>query len=117
MHALNSSFHERDELRGRIGAMPLRMHPADAARRNLRDGQPVIAWNELGEATFTLELTEDAPPGAAVAPGVFWLEHVPGARNVNALTSQRLTDAGGGSTFYDNRVNVRAAPSPADTAS
>jgi anaerobic selenocysteine-containing dehydrogenase len=115
VHALNSSFHERDELRGRIGAMPLRMHPADAALRNLGDGQPVIAWNELGEATFTLELTEDAPPGMAVAPGVFWLEHVPGARNVNALTSQRLTDAGGGSTFYDNRVDVRAAPSPADT--
>jgi hypothetical protein len=25
---------------------------------------------------------------------------------VNALTSQRLTDAGAGSTFYDNRVEV-----------
>jgi hypothetical protein len=36
-------------------------------------------------------------------------------RNVNALTSQRLTDEGGGSTFYDNRVDVRAAPPPADT--
>jgi hypothetical protein len=28
---------------------------------------------------------------------------------VNALTSQRLTDEAGGSTFYDNRVDVRAA--------
>jgi len=28
---------------------------------------------------------------------------------VNALTAQRLTDAAGGSTFYDNRVDVRAA--------
>jgi hypothetical protein len=26
---------------------------------------------------------------------------------VNALTSQRLTDEGAGSTFYDNRVDVR----------
>jgi hypothetical protein len=34
---------------------------------------------------------------------------VPGKRNVNALTSQRLTDQAGGSTFYDNRVEVRAA--------
>ena len=47
--------------------------------------------------------------GVAVAEGVFWLAHVPGQRNVNALTSQRLTDLGAGSTFYDNRIDVRAA--------
>jgi hypothetical protein len=46
-----------------------------------------------------------------VAEGVFWLVHAPGERNVNALTSQRLTDEGAGSTFYDNRVDVRAAGS------
>ncbi|HET7754024.1 MAG TPA: molybdopterin oxidoreductase family protein [Anaeromyxobacteraceae bacterium] len=116
VHALNSSFHERDELRERIGPMPLRMHPDDAAARSLRAGERVVAWNELGEATFTLDVTEDAPLGMVVAPGVFWLEHVPGARNVNALTSQKLTDEGRGSTFYDNRVDVRPAPPPADTA-
>jgi anaerobic selenocysteine-containing dehydrogenase len=116
VHALNSSFHERDELRARLGPMPLRMHPADAAARGLRAGERVVAWNVLGEATFTLDVTEDAPPGMVIAPGVFWLEHAPGARNVNALTSQRLTDEGRGSTFYDNKVDVRLAPPPADTA-
>jgi anaerobic selenocysteine-containing dehydrogenase len=38
---------------------------------------------------------------------VWWLEHAPGNRSVNALTSQRLTDRGEGSTFYDNTVDVR----------
>jgi len=52
---------------------------------------------------------DGVPPGIAVAEGVFWLAHAPGARNVNALTSQRLTDQGAGSTFYDNRIDVRAA--------
>jgi hypothetical protein len=42
-----------------------------------------------------------------VAEGIWWLEHSPGLRSVNALTSQRLTDQGGGSTFYDNTVDVR----------
>jgi len=28
-------------------------------------------------------------------------------RSVNALTSQKLTDEGAGSTFYDNTVDVR----------
>jgi hypothetical protein len=39
---------------------------------------------------------------------VWWRRFAPGDRTVNALTSQRLTDRGGGSTFYDNRVDVRA---------
>jgi hypothetical protein len=43
----------------------------------------------------------------AVAEGVWWTAHAPGGRNVNALTSQRLTDGPGGSTFYDNRIDVR----------
>ena len=47
--------------------------------------------------------------GLVVAEGVWWAVHAPGDRTVNALTSQRLTDLGGGSTFYDNRVDVRPA--------
>jgi hypothetical protein len=43
-----------------------------------------------------------------VAEGVWWLAFAPGQRTVNALTSQRLTDQGAGSTFYDNGVDVRA---------
>jgi hypothetical protein len=42
-----------------------------------------------------------------VAEGVWWLCRAPGKRSVNALTSQRLTDRGAGSTFYDTKVNVR----------
>ena len=90
--------------------MILQLGPAEAAARGLVDGQHVIAVNERGEATFTLRVRPGVPPGIAVAEGVFWLAHVPGARNVNALTSQRLTDRAGGSTFYDNRIDVRAAP-------
>jgi len=110
LHTLNSTFQERPELRARAGGMILQLGPAEAAARDLVDGQLVIAVNERGEATFTLRVRPGVPPGIAVAEGVFWLAHVPGARNVNALTSQRLTDRAGGSTFYDNRIDVRAAP-------
>jgi anaerobic selenocysteine-containing dehydrogenase len=109
LHTLNSTFQERPELRERAGGMILKLAPAEAARRGLRDGQLVVAANEQGEATFALRILDAVPPGVAVAEGVFWLAHVPGSRNANALTSQRLTDEAGGSTFYDNRVEVRAA--------
>ncbi len=107
--ALNSSFRERPELREREGEPALMVNPADAAARGLA-GPRVVAWNGLGEATFALLVTDRAPPGVVVAEGVPWLSHVHGGRTVNALTSQRLTDEGAGSTFYDNRVDLRPEP-------
>ena len=109
LYTLNSTFMERPELRERNGGMTLQVAPADARARGLTDGQHVVARNALGEATFVLRITDRVPPGVAVAEGVWWLAHAPGGRNVNALTSQRLTDRGAGSTFYDNRIEVAPA--------
>jgi anaerobic selenocysteine-containing dehydrogenase len=108
LHTLNSTFMERPELRARSGGMTLELSPVEAGARGLVDGQRVVAWNETGEVAFVLRVTDRVPPGLAVAAGVFWLAHTPGGRNVNALTAQRLTDRGEGSTFYDNRIDVRA---------
>ncbi|SDE16273.1 molybdopterin-dependent oxidoreductase [Sporomusa acidovorans] len=105
---LNSSFNEREELTT-ANKMLLQMNPEDAAGKGLKDGQLVFASNERGEVVFTLKISAKIPAGIVVAEGVWWLEHVPGNRSVNALTSQRLTDKGKGSTFYDVKVNVKAA--------
>jgi len=110
VETLNSSFGEREELVARRGPAALKIAPAEAEARGLADGQQVVASNGLGSAPFQLRVTSDVPPGVAVAEGVPWIAHVPGGRTVNALTSQRLTDAAEGSTFYDNRIEVRAAP-------
>jgi len=110
LYGLNSSFlQERADLQAKAGPMALRMSPADAGARGLAHGDRVLAWNERGEVVFTLEVTDDVPPGVVVAPGVRRLEDALGTRTVNALTSQRLTDEGAGSTFYDTAVDVRAA--------
>lgn len=108
-YSLNASFYERDDLRNRQGKMFLMMSLVDAADKELIDGETVTAWNELGEVTFILKVTDAAPQGVVIAEGVWWLEFAPGNRTVNALVSQRLTDQGGGSTFYDNRIDVRKA--------
>ena len=106
-YALNSSFREREDLRLKEKAMFLKMNPTDAEAKGLKEDDPVVAFNQLGEASFILQVTEKVPRGAVIAEGVWWLEHCPGPRSVNALTSQKLTDQGGGSTFYDNTVDVR----------
>ena len=107
--ALNATFYEQEDLRNKQGGMRLKMNPVDAGARGLGDGERVVASNELGEVTFLLSVTAKVPSGVVVAEGVWWLAFAPGRRTVNALTSQRLTDLGGGSTFYDNRVDVRGS--------
>jgi anaerobic selenocysteine-containing dehydrogenase len=107
-YALNSSFREREDLCKKEKAMFLQMNPADAESKGLKEGESVIAFNQLGEVSFTLYITPKVPPGVVVAEGVWWLKQCSGPRSVNALTSQRLTDQGGGSTFYDNTVDVRS---------
>ncbi len=107
--ALNSSFYEQDELRSKQKCMELLMNRGDAEARDLADGQTVAACNDLGTVRFTLRISERVPPGTVVTEGVWWREFIPGDRGVNALTSQRLTDSGRGSTLYDVTVEVRGA--------
>lgn len=106
-YALNSSFYEQDQLRDRQQRMFLLMHPSDAAARGLADGDSVQAVNQRGQVDFILQLTERVPPGTVVTEGVWWQEFLNRGRGVNALTSQRLTDRGAGSTLYDVAVEVR----------
>ena len=106
--ALNSSFYEQDELRDRQKCMTLLMNPCDAELRGVVDGATVSVENDRGKVRFVLEITERAQPGTVVTEGVWWHEFIAGDRGVNALTSQRLTDGGRGSTLYDVTVEVRS---------
>ncbi|MBP2652453.1 MAG: formate dehydrogenase [Firmicutes bacterium] len=103
---LNSSFNERTDLTA-TNKMVLQMNPGDADTLGLMNSQLILAFNKRGEVIFTLKITDKIPPGVVVTEGIWGLEHGPGNRSVNALTSQRLTDKGNGSTFYDVKVNVK----------
>lgn len=105
---LNSSFNEREDLL-QNNKMLLQMNPVDASNLNLSDAQAVIAYNERGEVKFTLKITDKVPSGVVVTEGIWSIENTEGNRSVNALTSQRLTDRAKGSTFYDVKVDVKAA--------
>ena len=106
MRILDSSFNERDELTA-SHTMDLFVHPDDADRYGLADGESVTLSNKRGQADFTVRISDRTVPGQVVSEGVWWRERVKGGgASVNVLTSQRLTDEGRGSTFYDVRVNL-----------
>lgn len=103
---LNSSFANlpkqlRQELRPFV-----EIHPADAKARGIRDGDRVRAFNERGACELYAVVTTRARCGVVVSPSVWWNKFSPGKTNINQLTSQRLTDMGGGATFYDALVEI-----------
>ena len=109
VYSLNASFYERDDLRQAQIRPELLINPQDAEARDIVTGLLVTITSPVGQYQCFARVTERTPPGTVVAEGVWWQEFCPGDRGVNALTSQRLTDGGNGSTFADVRVEVAPA--------
>ena len=68
----------------------------------------VRTFNDRGDFFARAVVTEDVRPGIAVSYGVRWASRSERGRTVNDTTAQRLSDVGGGATFYDNAVEVEA---------
>jgi anaerobic selenocysteine-containing dehydrogenase len=83
----------------------LEMHPTDATVRGVATGDSVSVWNGRGRITLTARVGETVPAGV-VAARLDWQKLSQDGVNVNALTSERLTDMGGGATFYSTLVEV-----------
>jgi anaerobic selenocysteine-containing dehydrogenase len=83
----------------------LEMHVTDAAARGVASGDAVQVWNGRGRIALTARVGESVASGV-VAARLDWQKLASDGKNVNALTSQRLTDIGGGATFYSTLVEV-----------
>ena len=102
--SMNSTFGHRDAVD--LQTAILHLNPADAGARGIRTSDQVRAYNARGSCALVAQVDDTVRPGVACAPSVRWAKRSPGKRNVNALTSARLTDAGGGPTFYSCLVQV-----------
>jgi anaerobic selenocysteine-containing dehydrogenase len=102
--SMNSTFGNRDAVDR--STAELHLHAEDAGRRGIQAGDQVRVYNARGSCLLAAVVDETVPRGVVSAPSVRWGKHAPDKRNVNALTSERLTDAGGGPTFYSCLVQV-----------
>jgi molybdopterin guanine dinucleotide-containing S/N-oxide reductase-like protein len=107
---MNSTFanldgHRRMEARNR---QLLEMHSDDAQSRGIADGDRVRIFNQRGSLHLTAHVNGSVPPGV-VAARMDWAKLHPDQANVNALTSERLTDLGRAATFYSTLVEVEKA--------
>jgi anaerobic selenocysteine-containing dehydrogenase len=106
---LNTSFGDTVTSRRLEGRPTLKLHPRDATRRGLADGEPCRAYNDRGQCYLTVEVTEDVPPGVTVSEGIWWPKLLHGRLGTNSLTSAELTDLGGCARFHDCLVEVEKA--------
>jgi molybdopterin guanine dinucleotide-containing S/N-oxide reductase-like protein len=103
---LNSTFANLDSVRQMEPMMSmLEMHPADAAARGIRDGDQVRAFNKRGDIVLNARVNGSVSAGV-VAARLDWARFGNGARNINVLTSEKLTDMGNAATFYSVCVEV-----------
>ncbi len=82
----------------------LDLHPSDAARYAVRDGEPVVVESRHGRATLTARLTEEAAPGQ-----VFCAFHFPSS-GVNTLTSSHADTATSCPEYKVTAVQLKPLP-------
>ena len=106
---LNTSFANSQRFLEQEKSPTILINPGDAAQRAIADGDPVRIFNQRGEFAARAVVSDRARPGVVVATSIWWRKLSPDGRNCNEVTSQALTDMGGGATFYDCLVDVAAS--------
>jgi anaerobic selenocysteine-containing dehydrogenase len=102
--SMNSTFGNRDTVDKQTSV--LHIATEDAERRGIRTGDLVRAFNDRGSLLLTAEVDGVVGQGVVRAPSVRWAKRSLDGRSANALTSEKLTDIGGGPTFYSCLVEV-----------
>ncbi len=103
---LNSCYaNEPHKIRGQ-GEQFVLISPADAAKRNIREGDPVRVYNDRGDFEGVAKVTDDVNPGIVVATLGYWRSLNRSDGSVNSISSDAHCGLGRAPTFSDNLVEV-----------
>jgi anaerobic selenocysteine-containing dehydrogenase len=83
----------------------LEMHHRDADARGIQEADVVRVYNRRGEIQLKVHVNGAVQPGV-VSAKLNWAKLSEGRRNINVLTSEKLTDMGNSATFYSVLVEV-----------
>ncbi len=86
----------------------VQMHPDDAERLGIADGDRVRLGNARGEVVLHAQIAEGLQPGVLCAESIWPSEAFEGGIGINALTSDDPGPPGGGAVFHDTAVWLRA---------
>ena len=107
---LNSTFSNLPSVREMEETNLLEIHSVDARTRGIADGETVRVYNRRGEIFLKARVDGTVQPGV-VSARLNWAKLGPDFRNINVLTSEKLTDLGNSATFYSVLVEVESTKS------
>jgi molybdopterin guanine dinucleotide-containing S/N-oxide reductase-like protein len=102
---LNSTFSNLPVIQEMEEAGLLEMSAADARARRIADGDRVRVFNRRGDILLKARVDGAVQPGVVCAR-LDWAKLSPEGKNINVLTSEKLTDLGNSATFYSVLVEV-----------
>jgi anaerobic selenocysteine-containing dehydrogenase len=102
----HTAFSGNPTLRRRAGAPECVLHPDDASKRGLREGEDVTLFNDRGEVRLRLRVSDEVGPGVVLVPGQRPAGEAAGT-TVNMLCSTRYSDLGEGATYQSTGLDVR----------
>lgn len=111
-HFLNTTYGHVKSLVAKQGSPQLLIHPQDAGRLGLTEGELVRIESAHGAVLRRVHIDEAPIPGTVVLEGTWWEREAPDGRGINWLTGEHLTDLGAGSTFHSNPVRIVRLASP-----
>lgn len=105
---LNSSFNGTATSRAREGRPTALVHPDDAARIGVADGDVLRLGNGRGVVRLHVKVSEAARPGVIVSEGLWENRDFLDGRGINTLTSDESVAPFGGAAFHDIGVWAKA---------
>jgi len=106
---LNSTFTETPTSRAKEGGPHVKVHPDDAARLSIADGDKARLGNRRGSVTLKAKIFDGLNPGVIVVEGVWPNADFEDGIGINALTGADPTAPIGGAPFHDNAVWLQKA--------
>ena len=107
---LNSTFNETPSSRAREGRPEVMIHPEDARRLGIAEGDTVSLGNERGEVRLHARYFEGLQRGVLISEGIWPNEAFADGKGINTLTSAESPAPFGGAAFHDNKVWLRRIP-------
>ena len=99
---INSMFAEFEESEPAVS-----IHPADAVRHGIENGDSVAIFNNLGEVGLLAYIDGSVRQGVLSTPKGMWRRHFADRFTANLLIAKEINDMGGGACFNDARVSLR----------
>jgi anaerobic selenocysteine-containing dehydrogenase len=109
---MNSSYHQEERLRRRMGPQKAFINPKEAALRGLNDGDVVTLQNSTGSLVVAIGIESGVPLQTLLLHKGRWPKHEPSGHNINVLNPGNKTDLAESSCVHSIEVTIAKVPEP-----